>query len=75
MACDDDLAWALFYYAGAAAAAGQTYIGAILATADGQWPTAVRSVTSSSPLLFLGGSTTTTSTAKHVRFWTGDGWL
>ena len=42
MACDDDLAWALFYYAGAAAAAGQTYVGAILATADGRWPAAVR---------------------------------
>ena len=36
------MAWALFYYAGAAAAAGQTYVGAILATADGQWPAAVR---------------------------------
>ena len=41
VACDDHLAWALFYYAGAAAAAGQTYVGAILATADGLWPAAV----------------------------------
>ena len=36
--CEDDLSWALFYYAGAASAAGQVYTGAILATPDGAWP-------------------------------------
>lgn len=36
--CTDDLSWALFYYAGAAAAAGQAYSGAVLATPDGNWP-------------------------------------
>jgi len=36
--CDDDLAWSLYYYAGAAKVAGQAYIGAVLATKDGKWP-------------------------------------
>eukprot|EP00250_Pteridium_aquilinum_P012828 c20969_g1_i2 orf=326-1624(-) len=34
----DDLSWALFFYSGAAAAAGQSYTGAVLVTPDGQWP-------------------------------------
>lgn len=34
----DDLSWGLFYYSGAAAAAGQSYTGAILVTPDGAWP-------------------------------------
>ena len=34
----DDLSWALFYYSGAAVHAGQTYVGAMLATPDGAWP-------------------------------------
>lgn len=34
----DDLSWGLFYYSGAAAAAGQSYTGAILVTRDGKWP-------------------------------------
>lgn len=34
----DDLSWALYYYAGAAKSAGQSYIGAVLATPDGKWP-------------------------------------
>lgn len=34
----DDLSWGLFYYSGAAAAAGQSYTGAILVTQDGSWP-------------------------------------
>lgn len=36
--CTDDLAWALFYYAGAASAAGQSYSGAVLVSRDGAWP-------------------------------------
>jgi hypothetical protein len=36
----DDLAWALFAYSGAAAAAGQAYSGAVLCTRDGAWPAA-----------------------------------
>ena len=36
----DDLSWALFAYSGAASAAGQSYTGAVLCTADGQWPAA-----------------------------------
>lgn len=36
----EDLSWALFYYSGAAAAAGQSYTGAVLLTEDGQWPAA-----------------------------------
>ena len=34
----DDLEWSLYYYAGAAKVAGQSYIGAVLATKDGKWP-------------------------------------
>ncbi|CAM9342803.1 unnamed protein product [Ascophyllum nodosum] len=34
----DDLSWGVFYYAGAAAAAGQSYTGALLVTRDGSWP-------------------------------------
>jgi hypothetical protein len=36
--CAEDLSWLLFYYTGAAAAAGQSYSGAILVTPDGDWP-------------------------------------
>lgn len=36
----DDLSWVLFYYSGAAAAAGQSYTGAILASPTGEWPSA-----------------------------------
>ena len=35
---DDELNWALFYYSGAAAAAGISYTGAVLGTLDGQLP-------------------------------------
>ncbi|KAI5054889.1 hypothetical protein GOP47_0030034 [Adiantum capillus-veneris] len=34
----DDLSWGLFFYSGAAAAAGQSYTGAVLVTPDGKWP-------------------------------------
>ena len=34
----EDLSWALFAYSGAAAAAGQSYTGAVLCTRDGRWP-------------------------------------
>lgn len=34
----EDLSWAVFYYTGAASAAGQSYSGAVFVTADGQWP-------------------------------------
>lgn len=40
MDCADDLTYCLFYYSGAAAAAGLSYSGAVLATADGAWPAA-----------------------------------
>jgi len=36
--CAEDLEWAVFYYGGAAAAAGTSYTGALLVTADGNWP-------------------------------------
>ena len=36
----DDLSWGLFFYRGAAERAGQAYIGAVLASADGKWPPA-----------------------------------
>ena len=34
----DDLSWAVFYYNGAASAAGTNYRGALLVTRDGFWP-------------------------------------
>ena len=37
------LEWALFYYRGAAKAAGMQYTGAVLATRDGDWPQGVES--------------------------------
>ena len=36
--CADDLSWAVFYYSGAASAAGTNYRGALLCTKDGKWP-------------------------------------
>lgn len=36
----DDLTWAVLHYSGAARRAGQSYVGALLCTADGKWPTA-----------------------------------
>jgi hypothetical protein len=36
---DDKLDWALFYYSGAAATAGLSYSGAVLATRSGEMPT------------------------------------
>jgi VDE lipocalin domain len=38
--CAEDLSFCLFYYSGAAAAAGLSYSGAVLATPDGAWPAA-----------------------------------
>jgi len=35
---DDELRWVVLYYSGAAATAGQAYLGAMLATPDGKWP-------------------------------------
>lgn len=37
--CDEDLTWCIFSYSGAAARAGLSYSGAILASRDGEWPT------------------------------------
>jgi len=34
----DDLSWAVFHYSGAAAVVGQSYLGALLCSADGRWP-------------------------------------
>lgn len=39
----DDLSWAVLHYSGAARRAGQSYVGALLCTADGQWPADCRS--------------------------------
>lgn len=36
--CAEDLTFCLFYYSGAAAAAGMSYTGAVLGTRDGSWP-------------------------------------
>lgn len=38
----DDLSWAIFHYSGAAAVVGQSYLGALLCSADGQWPANAR---------------------------------
>lgn len=34
----EDMSWAVFFYSGAAEAAGQGYSGSLLVTADGKWP-------------------------------------
>ena len=34
----DDLSWAVFHYSGAASVVGQSYLGALLCSADGRWP-------------------------------------
>eukprot|EP00562_Extubocellulus_spinifer_P001060 CAMPEP_0178489092 /NCGR_PEP_ID=MMETSP0696-20121128/10197_1 /TAXON_ID=265572 /ORGANISM="Extubocellulus spinifer, Strain CCMP396" /LENGTH=599 /DNA_ID=CAMNT_0020116881 /DNA_START=103 /DNA_END=1902 /DNA_ORIENTATION=+ len=39
----DDLSWAVLHYSGAARRAGQSYVGALLCTPDGQWPADCRS--------------------------------
>ena len=39
----DDLSWAVFHYSGAAAVVGQSYLGGLLCSADGQWPERARS--------------------------------
>jgi len=44
--CDDDLGWAVFYYGGAAAAAGTSYTGALIVTRSGAWPEGMDDVNS-----------------------------
>lgn len=39
MDCAEDLEWSVFYYSGAASAAGITYRGALICTPTGAWPT------------------------------------
>ena len=39
----DDLSWAVLHYSGAARRAGQSYVGALLCTPDGEWPADCRS--------------------------------
>lgn len=36
--CKENLEWCVFYYSGAASAAGASYSGAILASRSGEWP-------------------------------------
>jgi len=39
----DDLSWCILHYSGAARRAGQSYVGALLCSPDGQWPSSARS--------------------------------
>lgn len=39
----DDLGWVVLHYSGAARRAGQSYVGALLCTVDGEWPATARS--------------------------------
>ncbi|KAG1660262.1 hypothetical protein FOA52_007660 [Chlamydomonas sp. UWO 241] len=43
--CADDLEWCLFYYSGAAATAGMSYSGAVLATHTGAMPSGAEALT------------------------------
>eukprot|EP00595_Chromulina_sp_UTEXLB2642_P001763 CAMPEP_0196768254 /NCGR_PEP_ID=MMETSP1095-20130614/42522_1 /TAXON_ID=96789 ORGANISM="Chromulina nebulosa, Strain UTEXLB2642" /NCGR_SAMPLE_ID=MMETSP1095 /ASSEMBLY_ACC=CAM_ASM_000446 /LENGTH=223 /DNA_ID=CAMNT_0042137563 /DNA_START=175 /DNA_END=846 /DNA_ORIENTATION=+ len=43
--CDDNLQWAVFYYSGAASAAGTAYTGALVVSKDGKWPIMTESTT------------------------------
>lgn len=36
--CADDMSWAVFYYSGAASAAGTSYQGGLVCTRTGEWP-------------------------------------
>jgi len=38
----DDLSWAVFHYSGCASVVGQSYLGALLCSEDGEWPDAAR---------------------------------
>jgi len=38
----DDLSWCVLHYSGVAKRAGQSYVGALLCTADGKWPVEAR---------------------------------
>ena len=38
----DDLSWAVFHYSGCASVVGQSYLGALLCSADGRWPEAAK---------------------------------
>ena len=42
----DDLSWVILHYSGAARRAGQSYLGALLCTADGVWPATAQPGTS-----------------------------
>jgi VDE lipocalin domain len=42
--CDEGLDWCIFYYRGAASAAGMSYTGAVLASRSGDWPTDTKSL-------------------------------
>jgi hypothetical protein len=44
--CAEDLSWAVFYYGGAASAAGTSYTGALVVTPDGKWPEMTEETTS-----------------------------
>mmetsp|Transcript_21246 Transcript_21246/g.54752 ORF Transcript_21246/g.54752 Transcript_21246/m.54752 type:complete len:558 (-) Transcript_21246:1748-3421(-) len=39
----DDLSWAVLHYSGAASRVGQSYVGALLCSADGHWPASAAS--------------------------------
>jgi hypothetical protein len=39
----DDLSWAVFHYSGCASVVGQSYLGALLCSADGRWPEGAKS--------------------------------
>lgn len=39
----DDLSWCVLHYSGAAAVVGQSYLGALLCSADGKWPASAES--------------------------------
>jgi hypothetical protein len=42
--CAEDLSWGVFYYAGAASAAGTNYRGALIVSPDGKWPIMTKEV-------------------------------
>lgn len=42
--CDDALEWCVFYYRGAASAAGMSYTGAVLGSRSGGWPAGAEAV-------------------------------
>lgn len=67
--CADDLTWAVFYYSGAAAAAGTSYTGALVVTPDGKWPDMTKKVGSGSTETTIGSRIERALKTAEIEMW------